>query len=119
MTNLFLIIIIIIYLSIPGFLVKAGKPFYMGLIPIYNIYLFYKVIDVELGLLLILIGLSIIPYTSSFVLTMVYIFTPFIVCHAYSKNLLFGILGVIFPFVFYPLVGYFLGTYVYDLGELL
>ena len=116
MNNLLLITLIVFYCSIPGYLLKSGCSFFMSLIPIYNIVQFFKVLDINLGLLMILIGFIFIPYSCVFTLTMLYIFLPFIVCHAYGRPVFLGFLGIIFPFVFYPLMAYILGNYIYDTG---
>ena len=116
MNNLLIIVLIVIYCSIPGYLVKAGHSFFKSLIPIYNIFQFFKALDISLGLLMILIGFIFIPYSRIFTLTLMYIFMPFIICHAYGKPVILGIVGVVFPFVFYPLMAYILGVYMYDTG---
>ncbi len=116
MNNLLLISLIVIYCSIPGFLMKAGHSFLMGLIPIYNIVQFFKVLEINLGLLFIIIGFIFIPYSCAFTLTLLYIFVPFIVCHAYGRPVILGLFGIVLPFVFYPLMAYIVGTYIYDTG---
>ncbi len=116
MNNILLIALIVIYCSIPGYLVKAGYSFFKAIIPIYNIILFFKALDINLGLLMIIIGFIFIPYSCVFTLTMLYIFIPFIICHAYGRPIILGLIGIVFPFVFYPLMAYILGNYVYDTG---
>ena len=116
MDNLLLISLIVIYFSIPGYLMKAGYSFFKGLLPIYNIIQLFKVLEINIGLLMILIGFILIPYSRVFTLTLLYIFGPFIICHAYGKPVILGIVGVVFPFVFYPLMAYILGVYMYDTG---
>ena len=116
MNNILLIALIVIYCSIPGYLVKAGYSFFKAIIPIYNIILFFKALDINLGLLMIIIGFIFIHYSCVFTLTMLYIFIPFIICHAYGRPIILGLIGIVFPFVFYPLMAYILGNYVYDTG---
>lgn len=116
MNNLLIISLIVIYFSIPGYLMKAGHSFFKGLIPIYNIVQLFKVLEINLGLFMIILGFVFIPYSSAFTLTLLYIFIPFIICHAYGRPIVLGLLGIIFPFIFYPLMAYILGTYVYDTG---
>lgn len=116
MNNLLLITLIVIYCSIPGYLMKAGYSLLKGLIPVYNVFTLFKVLEINLGLLFIIAGFIVIPYSREFTLTLLYIFLPFIICHAYGKPVILGLVGIIFPFVFYPVMAYILGTYVYDTG---
>lgn len=114
MNKWILIYLIVLYLSIPGFLKRAHKPFYYGLIPFLNVYVLMKVLRFNIIHLLIITALIIIPYTSNFVLTFIYIFLPFIICYAYGKSLFLGFLGVLFPYFFYPFIAYIIGMYVLD-----
>lgn len=116
MNNLLLILLIVIYCSIPGYLLKAGYSFLKGILPIYNVFTLFKVLEINIGFLFIIAGFIIIPYSREFTLTLLYIFLPFMICHAYGKPVILGLFGIAFPFVFYPLMAYILGVYMYDTG---
>ena len=104
----FLISGIAFYLSLCGFLAKAGHPFWKGLIPIYNLSLFLSQLNIE-PITLIILGLLLIflPDGMLFV-TLMYVFFPFIVSYGYGKGFFVGILALIFPFVMYPLLAFVL-----------
>ena len=117
MNKLIIIYFIIIYLSLPGYFSKANYPFWKALIPIYNIYILFEILQFNKGILLIILGFIFIPYTRIFTLTALYVFMPSLIAKAYDKNFIFGILGIVLPFVFYPLISYFPSTYIYDIEE--
>lgn len=112
----FITIFLVFYLSLAGFLNKAGYKFWYGFIPIYNIYLFFKVLKINPALLLIL-GLGLIFLKDRmFIATLIYIFLPFIISYTYNKNILVGFLTLIFPQVMLPFIAYFFGFYIYEEG---
>ncbi len=106
----------VLYLSIPGFLRKAGIKFYYGLIPIVNIYVLCKALNMN-PILLIVYGLMLIflPIRDLLMTTLI-IFLPFLLMDAYEDNILFSFAALILPFVVFPVVAYFHGTYNYG-GE--
>ena len=114
---LVVICLISLYIALPGFISKAGYSFWKGLIPGYNIYLFFTLIEFSPILLLILaLGLIFLP-DRAFVITLLCVLLPFMVSDAYGKGKLTGFLTLILPFIMYPLIGYFIGTYAYDVRE--
>ena len=117
MNKLLIIYFIIIYLSLPGYFVKANYSFWKALIPIYNIYILFEILQFNKSILLIILGFIFIPYTRIFTLTTLYVFMPSLIAKAYNKNFIIGILGIIFPYIFYPFISYFPSTYVYAFEE--
>ena len=108
-----LIYFIIILISLPGYFQKAEYPIWKAFIPIYNIYILFEILNFKLGHILILLGFIFIPYTRVFTLTMLYVFLPSLIAKAYDKKWIYGILGIPFPFLFYPYVSFFPSTYIY------
>ena len=105
--------IVSLYISIPGLLSKAGIKFYYGLIPIYNIYLLFKVLNLNPILIIIFSLLMIIcPFRELFA-TIFVIFLPFMVGEAYSGMLRYSFLSLILPFIGFPLIAYVIGVYQY------
>ena len=49
--------------------------------------------------------------------TLLFIFIPFMLADAYDKGKVIGFLCFLFPFIFYPLLAYFTGTYRYDMED--
>ena len=104
----FLISGIAFYLSLCGFLVKAGHPFWKGLIPIYNLSLFFYELNIK-ALTLIILGLLLIFLPDGMlIVTVMYIFFPFVVSYGYGRGFICGLLALIFPFAMYPLLAYVL-----------
>ena len=116
MIKLFFILYgISLYLSIPGFLSKAGYSAITGLIPVYNIYLLFQLLEINPILILLLgLGLVFLPFRGV-IATIIFIFFPFLVCNAYSKGLVYSFFCLILPFILFPTTAYYLGTYRYDL----
>ena len=111
--NLVLLYLIILYLSIPGFLSRAGYKFYLGLIPIVNLYYFFKVLKINPVFLIIYSLLIIfIPYRD-FLITLLFVFLPFMTMDAFENNLFFSFASLIVPFILYPFVAYIHGRYNY------
>lgn len=104
----FLITGIAFYLSLCGFLSRAGYPFWKGLIPIYNLSLLFVELNFK-PIFLIIIGLLLIFLPDGMIIaTMIYIFMPFIISYAYGKGFIVGLLTLIFPFAMYPLLAFVL-----------
>ena len=116
-----IIYLISLYISIPGLVNKAGYKFYYGLIPIVNIYFLFKVLKLN-PILIIIFSLLLIfcPFRELFA-TMFVIFLPFMIGDAYESNLLYSFLGLVIPFIIFPIVAYLNGIYQYggDDDELL
>ena len=119
MINTIIILYVVgLYLSIPGFLRKAGIKFYYGLIPIVNIYFLIKALNIH-PILLIVYGLLLIflPY-KDLLMTIMVIFFPFMLMDGYEKNILLSFAALILPFVIYPYVAYFHGIYNYGCEDI-
>lgn len=114
---LVLICILSLLISIPGFIKKAGYSFISGLIPGYNLYLFFSIIEFPIFLLIgISLGLIFAP-DRMFFLTLLCILLPFIVNDAYGKGKISGVFTLFLPFIMYPVLAYFTGFYGYDVIE--
>ena len=117
MEKIFLIATIIaFYISIPGYLQTAGYDFYKGFIPIYNLYLLIKALEIPPLLLMIFSLLIIISEDRMFFYTTMYIFTPFLIGDAYHKKLILPFLCLIIPFIIYPIMAYTQKEFIYE-GE--
>ena len=83
-----------LFLSIPGFLRKAGVKFYYGLIPIVNIYFFFKVLKIN-PIMLIIFGASLafLPIRD-LLMTIFIIFLPFMIMDAYERNILISFAAI-------------------------
>ena len=114
---IFVIYLLCFYFSIPGFLYKAGYSLLKGLIPFYNVYLLLTVLEISPIILIILsLGLIFLP-ERMFIVTLMYIFIPFIICDAYDRSKIMGVFALVLPFIFLPVIAYGPGTYVYDVEE--
>ena len=105
-----------LYLSIPALIKKAGIRFYLGLIPFVNIYFLFIVLKINPILLIVFsILMIVLPFRELF-MTIFIIFLPFMISDAYEDKLLYSFLGLVIPFIIYPYIGYFHGSYRYG-GE--
>ncbi len=118
MVKIFLIAYFVaFYLSLPGFFSKAGYSAFKGLIPIYNIYIFFEILDIK-PLFLMLLGLGLIFLEDRmFIMTFLFVIMPFAIADAYDKKLLTGIIGLFLPFIIFPYIAYMNGTYLYDMED--
>lgn len=108
------ICLISLFLSIPGFVRKAGIPSWKAFIPILNVYYFFKLTKIS-PILLILLSLGLIFWEERlFILTVMCIFFPFILSETYGYGKKIGFLGLIAPFVIYPWLAYRSGIYIYE-----
>lgn len=107
----FLIVAIIFYISLCGFLAKAGYPFWSGLIPIYNFALLFVILDLKPILLMILGLLLIFLPDGMIVITLMYVFMPFLISYRYGRGFWMGIFTLLLPFIGYPLLAFKLGNY--------
>lgn len=83
--------------------VKAGQPGWAAVIPIYNLYVLFKIAGKSFWWLLLLL----VPVVNLVVLFLV----TMAVATRFGKGFLFG-LGMLFlPFVFYPMLGFGSSTY--------
>lgn len=111
------ICLICIFISIPGYVSKNGIKWWKGLLPIINIYYFLKGLKISPFLLIILaFGLILLP-DRLLILTIMCIFSPFIIADTYGKGKIIGFLGLIFPFFVYPWLAYLSGTYIYEVDD--
>lgn len=109
---------IVLYLSLPGLLSKAGYSIRDGLIPGYNIYALVTVLEINPFILMILaLGLIFLPQRM-FIATLMFVFFPFILCNAYSRGIILSIITLICPFIMFPFIAYFPNSdYSYGMEE--
>lgn len=106
-----------ILISLPGLFSKAGYSAYKAFIPIYNLYILIQILDIK-PLFLILIALGLIFLEDRVAIaTGLCIFLPFNIADAYDKKFIIGLLGFFLPFIIIPYIGYFSGTYIYDMED--
>lgn len=110
--TIYIIYLAVFYLSIPGLLHKAGYGWWLGLIPLYNVYKLFEALKINITIFLIII-VGIIAPIRVFFLTLVFIFFPFLIADAYGKKFITSILTLILPFIMYPLIAYKIGEYSY------
>lgn len=109
----YLIILILIFLiSYFGIFIKSGRKIWEALIPGYNIYILFRILDLHIFLFITLTVLILFPITSKFFILLTLINFPFILADAFGYKLIYGFLILIFPIIFLPYVVY-KGTYVY------
>lgn len=82
---------------------KAGQPGWAAIIPIYNIYILFKLADKSGWWLLLLL----IPIVNLIVLFIV----MSTVAEKFGKGLLFTLGMMFLPFIFYPILGFGSSTY--------
>ena len=104
MKYLFIAYLICIYLSIPGFINKAGYKFILGLIPGYNLYLLFKILEIPTSIMIVLLLGLLFLVNKVFVITL--IFLPFLLADAFSKKYSMPILGLLLPFIVFPYLAY-------------
>ena len=105
------------YLSLPGLFSKAGYNALTGLVPFYNIYKLLVLLEIHpLLLILLSLGLIFLPIRG-YIVTLIFLFIPFIIADAYDKKTFTGIITCILPFIMFPYIAYFSGTYRYDMED--
>ncbi len=105
------------YLSLPGLFSKAGYSAYKGLIPIYNIYILIEILNIKPIFLLILsLGLIFLE-DRMYIITLIFVFMPFMIADAYDKKFITGLLGLFLPFFVIPYIAYANSTYIYDMED--
>lgn len=106
-----------VYISLPGLFSKAGYKAILGLIPIVNIYILVQILEIN-PILQIILSLGLIFLDDrAYIVTLIFLFLPFVIADAYDKNFIYGLLCNIIPFILYPYLAYFNGTYRYNLEE--
>ena len=114
---LIVVSLISLLIALPGFINKAGYSLWKGFIPIYNIYLFFRIIEFPVLLLLLMgLGLIVLP-DRVYVITLLMIILPFMVNDAYCRGKVSGFLTLFLPFIMYPYIGYLGGVYCYHISD--
>lgn len=110
--------LVTLYLSIPGFIKKAGYHPLLGLIPVVNVYCLLRALEINPIFLIIISLLLIFLPDRAFIVTSIVIFLPFMIVDCYEDNLLYSFLALVIPFVMYPYIAYIHGIYSYKkVGE--
>ena len=93
---------VLFYVSL-GFLIeKAGYKMILGYIPIINIYYLSKALKTHIIIIILLIlGIIFLPFRN-LIMTITYIFLPFIIGYYYSQNVFVSAFTIFFPFFGYP-----------------
>ena len=111
-----LICLIAFYISLVGFVAKAGYPFYFGLIPFLNLYCLLKSLHLS-PILIAVLGIFMIFWEHRmFIFTLLLVFLPFLISYSYGHMWLGGILAFLCPIVVYPYFAFFNGNYQYESG---
>jgi hypothetical protein len=85
--------------------VKAGKPGWAAIVPIYNFYIFLQIVGRPTWWLLLLL-LSFIPFVGSVAVLVVGIIVSHDLSKSFGKSTGMTVLQVILPFVAYPMLGF-------------
>lgn len=94
---IFMAIVVFLVASIWKIYVKAGEPGWTCLIPIYNLYIFLKIIGRPWWWII----LAVIPIVS-----LVLLITPFDLAKRFDKGVGFGFGLLFLGFIFYPILGF-------------
>ncbi len=105
--------IITLYLSIPGFIKMAGYRPLLGLIPIVNIYFLLRTLDTNPIFLMLISLLLIFLPDRVFILTSIVIFLPFMIGDCFEDKIIYSVLALVLPFLFFPYIAYIHGSYSY------
>ena len=108
-----IVYILSLYLSIPGFIGKAGYNWLLGFIPFVNLYYLVLTLKIE-PILLILVGILLIVFPERILIgTCIVMFLPFMIADCFETDLFYSFGCLILPFIFYPFIAYFHGSYLY------
>ena len=92
---------------------KAGRKIWEAVVPIYHLYVLFKILDLHIFLFIILFIFIVIPITSKFFLLLVIIYLPFIIADCFGYKMVYGFLGVLCPVIMLPYM-VFKGSYRYS-----
>ena len=117
-TKITILYLVTLYLSIPGFIKKAGYHPLLGLIPIVNIYYLLRTLDVNPIFLIVISLLLIFLPDRAYIVTTIVIFLPFMIVDCFEDNIIYSFITLVIPFVMYPYIAYIHGIYSYKkVGE--
>lgn len=77
---------------------KAGKPGWAAIVPIYNIYILMEIIGRP--------GWWVVLFLIPFVNVVVGILASLELAASFGKSVLYGVGMIVFPYIFYPLLGF-------------
>lgn len=107
----------IFYISLIGFIGKAGYPFYLGLIPVVNLYFLFKSLHLSPILIFILGILLVFWEHRMFILSLFLVFLPFLISYAYGHKILGGVMAFLCPMIVYPYFAFWNGNYQYEMSD--
>lgn len=94
--------IVLFYVSLGFLLEKAGYKIYLCYIPGLNLYYLSKAIKTNIFIIIaLIIGMIFLPFRN-LIMTITYIFLPFIIGYYYSQNIFVSAFTIFFPFFGYP-----------------
>ncbi|MBR2138477.1 MAG: hypothetical protein IJ966_04150 [Bacilli bacterium] len=112
MNNIYLIYLGVLYISIMILIRRANYPIYKAILPVYNILLFAKLLKIHFAFLILTAVLCLIlPEARMFIMTMGYIFIPFMISYKYGTGLFYGIVMLVFPPIM-PLYAWMQANYI-------
>lgn len=101
-----LILLVAMFIGLYGVFQKAGQKGILILVPIYNLYIWLKIVKKPLWWMIFLI----LPYINVFMLFLLFIET----LKAFNKDTIFNqVLCILFPFVFFPIIGFNKSKYIH------
>ena len=103
--------LLILHFSIAGFVSKGGYNYFLGLIPIYNLYILFNLLDIPFYVFFILSLLIVFLPERMFIITALIVFLPFLIGEYYEEKMIYSFCMLIIPYVFYPYVAYYHGIY--------
>jgi hypothetical protein len=113
MNYYYILHILILFISFIIYFLKSHRKIWESLIPGYNIYIFFKLLDIPLAILIMLGIFIIIPITRLFFTCLTIIYIPFILADSLGLSKKYALLSLVFPIIFVPFMIY-KGSYVYD-----
>ena len=94
--------IVLFYVSLGFLLEKAGYNKVLSFIPIINLYFLSKAIKTNIIIIIALIlGIIFLPIRN-LIMTLIYIFLPFVISYYYSQHIFVPIFTLFCPFLGYP-----------------
>ena len=94
--------IVLFYVSLGFLLEKAGYNKVLSFVPGVNLYYLSKAIKTNIIIIVILIlGIILLPIRN-LIMTLIYIYLPFIISYYYSQKIFVPIITLFFPFIGYP-----------------
>jgi hypothetical protein len=101
---IWLIVAVVMLVAMWKIYVKAGKPGWASIVPIYNIIVWLEIVNRPIWWVL----LTLIPFVNFVVVIILYLDTA----KAFGKSAGFGVFSIFFPYVAFPILGFGDAQYV-------